>query len=255
MGTILSDHERALDFQRRLAADVAERREPWAFGTALFVDSLPRVWSMNEHYVERAGASAEELAAAAEGLHAAAGHEHRSVRVLDEAEGRRLADGFAALGWDVDRLVVMAHRREPDRRADTGGVAEVDLPALRPAREAFNRTQPWATDEDAVQQVATHFELAPGRHFAAVVDGEPVAWCDLYSDGRVAQVENVVTLAEHRGRGHARAVVQRAVDEARAAGHDLVFLVAELDDWPKELYRKLGFDETGVLYVFLRSPG
>jgi len=50
-------------------------------------------------------------------------------------------------------------------------------------------------------------------------------------------------------------VVLRAVDEARAAGCDLVFLHAELMDWPKRLYAKLGFDEIGRLWSFSRPPG
>jgi hypothetical protein len=44
--------------------------------------------------------------------------------------------------------------------------------------------------------------------------------------------------------------VLRAAGEARAEGADLVFLVADGDDWPKELYRKLGFDTVGRLTKF-----
>ena len=54
----------------------------------------------------------------------------------------------------------------------------------------------------------------------------------------------------HRGNGYATAVVLRAAREARAEGADLVFLVADGDDWPKELYRKLGFDTVGRLTKF-----
>ena len=38
--------------------------------------------------------------------------------------------------------------------------------------------------------------------------------------------------------------------KAGKAGADLVFLVADDEDWPKELYRRLGFDELGRLYKF-----
>jgi hypothetical protein len=38
------------------------------------------------------------------------------------------------------------------------------------------------------------------------------------------------------------AVVQRALAQAIAAEHDLVFLLADDEDWPKELYAKLGFE-------------
>ena len=35
------------------------------------------------------------------------------------------------------------------------------------------------------------------------------------------------------------------------AGSDLTFLLADRDDWPKELYRRLGFDEIGFVYDFV----
>jgi ribosomal protein S18 acetylase RimI-like enzyme len=58
---------------------------------------------------------------------------------------------------------------------------------------------------------------------------------------------------EQRGRGYASAVVLRAVEEARADGAELVFLVADAEDWPKELYRRLGFDEIGANLKLLRT--
>ena len=58
-------------------------------------------------------------------------------------------------------------------------------------------------------------------------------------------MEAVATLPAHRGRGYASAVVQHAVGEALAAGHDLIFLTALADDWPKELHARLGFEEVG----------
>ncbi len=82
-----------------------------------------------------------------------------------------------------------------------------------------------------------------------------MAAADLYSDGATAQVEDVATLPAHRGRGHATAVVLRAVAEADRAGHDFVFLIADDNDWPKHLYRRIGFDEVGRKHSFLKPPG
>jgi ribosomal protein S18 acetylase RimI-like enzyme len=61
----------------------------------------------------------------------------------------------------------------------------------------------------------------------------------------------VLTLERFRNRGLARAVVSKALGEARASDHDLVFLIADRDDWPKELYGKLGFDVVGRIWEFL----
>src|SRR5919201_1517667 len=63
----------------------------------------------------------------------------------------------------------------------------------------------------------------PTRFFAAYNEGEVASYCELRSDGRTAQIEDVNTLATYRARGLGRAVVQRALEEARAA-NDVVFI-------------------------------
>jgi ribosomal protein S18 acetylase RimI-like enzyme len=87
-----------------------------------------------------------------------------------------------------------------------------------------------------------------------VVDGEVVSYADLYQDGADAQVEDVGTLDEHRGRGYASAVVLAAIEASRRDGAELVFLVADANDWPQELYRRLGFETVGNYTKFF-LPG
>ena len=77
---------------------------------------------------------------------------------------------------------------------------------------------------------------------------------DLYSDGRTAQVEDVATSPDHRGKGLASAVVLRAVEEALASGHDFLFLVANDGSPAQELYARLGFETAGHTWSFLRKP-
>lgn len=64
----------------------------------------------------------------------------------------------------------------------------------------------------------------------------------------------MATHPDHRGRGYASAVVLRAVHEALGAGNDLVFLVADDEDWPKLLYERLGFEPLGRRWSFLKTP-
>ena len=61
-----------------------------------------------------------------------------------------------------------------------------------------------------------------------------------------------MTLERFRGRGLAKSVVARALEESQHA-HEFTFLVASADDWPKELYRKLGFETAGSIWDFLLS--
>jgi hypothetical protein len=40
----------------------------------------------------------------------------------------------------------------------------------------------------------------------------------------------------------------------KTAGHSLDFLVADDEDWPKELYRRLGFEPRAHCWEFIREP-
>jgi ribosomal protein S18 acetylase RimI-like enzyme len=249
--------DRAVAFEDTLLESAAERIERVPLGTAVFTDSLPVVWSLNLLRVEEPGPTAEEIAAEAERLQGKAGLEHRRVSIHDESAGRSLEAGFVDLGWKPDVFLFMVPRREPKRPIDTTGVVEVQREALRPIREAILGEWLGELDGEVMRQIGEsdrRFSAAGNaRHFAVLVDGQPVSSTDLFSDGRTAQIEDVGTLPEHRGAGHASAVVLKALEEARAMGHDFIFLVADARDWPKEMYRRLGFDGIGEKYAFLLS--
>jgi ribosomal protein S18 acetylase RimI-like enzyme len=250
-----SELAQAVAFEEALRNATAERVVASPLGSAVFNDTLPLVWSLNTLRVDRTRTTAEEIAAEAERLQGEAGLGHRRVVILDEAEGRELEEPFNALGWKTDAYLFMVPRREPNRRVDTSDVAEVEREALAPIRDSILREWLPEADEEVVRQVreADRLMAAAGkaRHFAAMVDGIPVSSTDLYSDGRTAQIEDVGTLPDHRGQGHASAVVMRALEEARAMGHEFVFLSADARNWPKELYRRLGFDGIGERYGYL----
>ena len=249
----MTDHlERAFGFLRR--GDVRGTNEhPFRFGTAIFTPELPLRHDSNLLYVDRPVTSAAELEAEADRLFGEAGLTHRALLFRDAAEGERLAAGMP--GWDLDEHVVMAQLRTPDSPVDTSGVAEVGHEGIRPARRRMIGTYEWGTPEVA-DQLLDYKPLLAGwvtvRGFGALVDGDVVSYTDLYLDGGEAQIEDVATLPEHRGHGYAKAVVTRAADEARAAGADFVFLVADARDWPKELYARLGFDTVGRYVKLLR---
>jgi ribosomal protein S18 acetylase RimI-like enzyme len=253
-----SELERAAAFEEALWDACAERIVPSSLGTAVFNDTLHRVWSLNVLRVEKAGASAEEMAAEAERLQGQAGLLHRRVFVADSKMGRELEEPFTALGWKTDAFLFMVPSRAPNREVDLNAVVEVERETLAPLEEAIIRETLSEVDEETVHQIQEAnrmvAEAGRARHFAVAVDGAVVSSADLYSDGTTAQIEDVGTLAEYRGHGYASAVVMRALAEARAAGHDFVFLVADARDWPKELYRRLGFEAAGEKYAYLLSP-
>jgi ribosomal protein S18 acetylase RimI-like enzyme len=220
------------------------RSEASRFGLAVFDERVPLRYDSNYLLVDELpeAVSADDLVEEARRL------DRRAVMIRDLPAGERLAPRFEALGWTIHRGLVMAHRREPARAADTRLVEEVGEAALRPARRRQLAAEPWATPAvveqllDAKPLVA---QALTARFFAVRVAGEVAAYVDLYHDGRTAQIEDLATLEEHRGRGYAGALVLHTLQEARRAGCDLVVLVADADDWPKLLYGRLGFDELG----------
>ena len=248
--------ERALAFEDALLEAAVERIEPNPLGSAVFTDSLPLIWSLNHLRVERADATAGEIAAEADRLQA--GLQHRRVAIEEEAAGRALESGFTSLGWKPDVFLFMVPRSDPQRPVDTSSVVEVEREELRPIRETILGEWLGDVEDEVMTQLAEsdrRFAAAGNaRHFAVRVDSQPVSSTDLYSDGRVAQIEDVGTLPEHRGAGHASAVVMKALEEARAMGHEFIFLVADARDWPKEMYRRLGFEGIGEKYSYLLHP-
>jgi GNAT superfamily N-acetyltransferase len=223
-------------------------------GAGVLTPELPRRHDSNYVFLERAE-SAQEAIAEADRILGGAGRTHRVILTFDENLADRLSPEFQALGWLIQRHVLMVHRRDPQKRADTSIVREVDESVLRPGRTREIVAQPWGTPELARQLLEAKVmlaERAETRFFGVEVNGEIVAWSDLYLAQGVGQVEDVATASEHRGKGYATAVVLRAVEEAQRAGADLVFLVADDYDWPKQLYGRLGFDPVGHVYKFIR---
>jgi ribosomal protein S18 acetylase RimI-like enzyme len=250
---------RAFALMDRIDEGIAERVESTLHGELIVDTRLHHVHDRNFVRVADPGdVRAEELAREAEEAHGRYPViRHRRVNLRDEETSSRLEPGFTALGWEPQRFVLMALGRDPDKRA-TAGVREADEATLRPLWAEAIRRFPHGKDEEVVRQILEHrrllAEAIPTRFFAVEADGKLVAHAELYSLDGVGQVEDVVTLDEYRGRGFARALVLHAVAESRAVGNDLTFLVADADDWPQELYEKLGFDVVGRYARFLRKP-
>lgn len=228
---------------------------PFKWGTALFRLDMPRVHDQNLLRLEREfeSVSARDLAVEADRVQRPAGLSHRKVVVPDEAAGKRLSSEFAELTWRRARHVVMAHRGSaPDAPAHE--VVDVESPQLRRSRTlAFEQD----LGSGASAQVAASLDLiasvvARARGFAVEVDGEFVSWCVLYEEDGIGQVDDVVTASPYRQRGYARAVVSAATRASLESGNEITFLVADDEDWPKDLYAKLGYEPIGRRYEFTR---
>ncbi|HEY3019034.1 MAG TPA: GNAT family N-acetyltransferase [Solirubrobacteraceae bacterium] len=239
-------------FDRVVQGRVATRAVPTRYGTAFFHDPTPSMWDRNLVYVDDVAQPFAALAADADEVQRAL--PHRMI-VIDGDAGAHAADARAA-GWLVERHVAMVARRPPDDPRPRQPVREVPGETLADARRRGFASEDWARrDPGAIEHVialdARVREVIGERAFASFAAGEVAGVAYLYSDDDgIGQVEDVVTLPVHRGRGHARSVVLAAVAASRAAGHDVTFLWADENDWPKTLYAKLGFDVVGRRWRF-----
>ena len=254
----MSDLDRAFAFAWWLQEVTSTRVERFPWGAALFNDDIPERYFSNFVRVERSLAGVDVEALVRETDRVMAGSRHRQIQVFDERDGERIAPELATAGYSTEHNEMMALRRGPDRAPSLDVVEELDHADVRPFLvEIYRRSLPEAERHlmEAFADFRRVVQRAVGtRIFAQRIDGAVVGLCELYLLDDIAQVEHVDTLAEFRGRGVARNVVLRAVDEARAAGADLILIEADLDDWPKELYRRFGFDEIGRSWAFTRPP-
>lgn len=243
---------RVLEFQRRSIELTADRTlridEGWVIRTAAW----PEVWSHNQVWVEEpiSYARAMELC-----------RKHLSGGLfwqlfLTEAPGvEGLVAELGADGWEVDAEIHSRLEREPDREVD---VSTVIAPAEEASLELMAR---WMREdptlslsEDGVWQMVDKdravWRLRQARRYGIRdADGSLAAITQLFTDGTIGQVEHVYTRPECRGRGYARALVTYAAAAARAAGHQITFIVADHNDWPTELYRRIGFEPLGRTWL------
>jgi RimJ/RimL family protein N-acetyltransferase/predicted GNAT family acetyltransferase len=239
-------------FRRAVERTAAERRVPTVHGTGLFADSVPNVYDANYLSIDEPAGNPDAVAAETDAVMEPFHHR----RAILQQEDDSTAEALVHEGYVASTHLVLAHSREPDRRVDTSMIREIEFEQLIPARTAATLSEPWGDDEIASQLNDAKrliMRAVPTRFFAAIVDDRVAAYCEIRSDGRTAQIEDVEAVRAYRGRGLGRAIVQHALDVARRE-HDVVFLEALADDWPRLLYARLGFDEVDRREFLTKFP-
>jgi uncharacterized protein (DUF952 family)/GNAT superfamily N-acetyltransferase len=196
----------------------------------------------------------------AEEVGGSAGWPHRAALLAWPGAGSVAAD-LGARGWDVQELALMARSPERLPSAASDRVQVVDQ---REVHDLWERS--WRRDltglgdrrDAVVAQLIAREELID--RVVAVTDlvvragDRIVAAAQLRVDGATAAVESVLTEPEARGRGHADALLTRALELAGDAGCDLVVLEAAADDWPRHWYARRGFADVGRTWSVSRRP-
>ena len=264
-GATTSDRDALLAFELALDEQVCDEvhRESW--GRLFLTPSAPLIWDANWVGIEQVGMSVDQVVAIADDALGGEGFGHRTICLLDEAEGRRIGEEVEAQAarwprWEVERTRYMLWRGGTVELPPSA-VREVELAEIAELRKALiGESMPTGIDDfgATVEQLfeinRRYGETAGDRWFVAPAEEEPMSACCLLRRGGIGQVEEVGTLAPARERGYAKAIVLATVAAAQAAGDTTIFLVAEAADWPQLFYARLGFETIGDLTVLRRRP-
>jgi len=93
----------------------------------------------------------------------------------------------------------------------------------------------------------------PLESYICYYNGVPVGNCDLFLYDNTAKIEDFAVLPEYQRHGIGTTILKFMIDTALSKGAEMIYLTADEDDTPKEMYKKLGFEKSGDLYaLFLK---
>ena len=226
--------------------------EPWEHGRVFKAPRYPTYYDYNVVWIaDDPGMEAEELIAVAD-AHLGE-YEHRRLDFESVDAGERVRAGLAAVNWETTRLLWMRHSG-PLPRGPSAAVEEVDYDAVLPLRRAWH-------DEDFPQADDTGY-LANARQLAMTRDVQVIAsregddlvgFAQLVRADDAAEVTQVYVRPEHRAAGRGTALTRAAIEAAGGAAD--LWISADDEDRPKDLYARLGFRPAWISIEFLRAPG
>jgi GNAT superfamily N-acetyltransferase len=232
-------------------AAVCDVIEPWAHGTVVRATRYPSYYDLNVVRVEEDPAmDVDALIALSD--EALAGLEHRRVDFDDADRAEPLRAGFEARGWKAVRLVWMRHETPAPPGPDIA-VQEVPYDAVHELRVAWHGDESPGQDGSTYHLQAREVAQRRGPRVLAVHEaGAPIAFAELQHNGDAAEITQVYVRPQFRGGGRGTAMTRAAI-EAAGDVRDL-WIVADDEDRPKELYARLGFRPAWTTMEFTRWP-
>jgi GNAT superfamily N-acetyltransferase len=231
--------------------EICDVLEPWACGTVRRATRYPSYFDFNAVLVERDPAmSVEELVAFAD--RSLAGLAHRRIDFDVVAAAERYRAGFEARGWQAMRLLWMHHEAPPPPGPDVV-VEQVAYDSVYDLRAAWHRKDFPTEDYAAHYPDAREVALRRDAQVLAVRDaGRPIAFAQIERDAHAAEITQVYVHPDHRGGGLGTALTRAAI----AASGDVqdLWILADDEDRPKQLYARLGFRPAWTTMEFLRLP-
>jgi ribosomal protein S18 acetylase RimI-like enzyme len=163
-----------------------------------------------------------------------------------------LRAGFEAAGWRATRLVWM-HHEGPRPSRDGDDVRAVAYDAVASLRAAWHEEDFPGQDAAEFHSHAREVALARGSRVLAMVEGgEPIAFAALDARDDEIEIGAVYVLPAYRGRGRGTVLTRAAIAAAGEVEH--LWICADADDRPKNLYARLGFRPVLTTTDFLKLP-
>lgn len=227
--------------------------EPWEHGTIARATRYPSYYNFNLVRMESEGpvGAAELMALADETLE---GLEHRRVDIECAGVAERLRGSFNAAGWQTCRVVWMRHEADMAAGPEVS-VEPVPYYEVHPLRVIWHREElPTVDVGEAFFGYQREVALSLGARVLAVREEDsPVAFAQIETHGEGVEITDVYVHPDHRGRGLGTAVTRAAIREA-GRPRDL-WITADDEDRPKNLYARLGFRPVWTVLECTRLPG
>jgi GNAT superfamily N-acetyltransferase len=242
---------RARDWHHARHAAVCDVLEPWAHGTVARSTRFPSYYDFNLVRVEDDPAmSVEALAGFADEALAGLVHRRIDFDLIDAAEPLR--HGFEDADWKCLRLLMMRHEAAPPP-GPVATIEEVPYDAAQDLRLAWHREVFPDTDPGDYHDHVREISLRLGaRVLVARQRGTPLGFAQLEHTAAGAEITEVFVHPAHRGGGLGTALTRAAI-EAAGPVRDL-WIGADDEDRPKELYARLGFRPAWTAMEFTRHP-
>jgi GNAT superfamily N-acetyltransferase len=231
-------------------AQVCEEVRQFSDGLVLRSPSHPSYWEYNCVRLDRPMGATEMIALADRELADCA---HRLVEwtiPMPDQVARELRE----LGWMATPLIFMLHTGDVPAES-RGDLVEVDYDAVQELREIWHRED----FGEYVESEAFHAEarqvaqLARARVVAAGDEGQPSGFAQVETHGGGSEVSQVFVRPERRGNGLGTDLTARAIRLGREAA-EKVWICAERDGRPRQLYERLGFRPVVETAAALKTP-
>ena len=245
--------QRALDHESEILSGASTKVVNTQFGRIYLNADFPTAVSHNIAQVDAHVAPAT-LLSELDDIFDSAGVAFRAISINDKTVFDALSTPLEEAGYSSSADLLMA-LLDASERAPVVTARVVSFDDIRSDIEGAWKDA-GLTAEGArrmADRVTTYSECCELVHFAHIVGGSSVSRCELYSRGKTAQIDAVVTDPPHRGCGYATAIIATAAAHAKEHGCSLIFLRTDADEWPQHLYRRIGFSDIGRTYWLHRG--